>query len=112
MPYIERSDCGKIVALHSESHHDGAEYLPSTHHEVIAFLDADCDQSEARQALKDSDAELARVAEDLIQVLVQKQVILFTDLPDAVQEKLVARQKLRSLLSTEDTSILSDDDMI
>ena len=112
MPYIERADCGKIIALHSESHHDGAEYLPSTHPEVFSFLNGDCDPNEARKALQDSDAELARVAEDLIQVLIKKQVILFTDLPDAVQEKLVARQKLRSLLTTEDTSILSEDDMI
>ena len=54
-------------------------------------------------ALAQSDAELARVTEDLISVLVKKGAILFTDLPEAVQAKLLDRETLRSKL--EDNTI-------
>ncbi len=45
--------------------------------------------------LSESDADLARVTEDLVNLLVQKGVILFTDLPPAAQAKLLARQQTR-----------------
>lgn len=63
-------------------------------------------------ALAQSDAELARVTEDLISVLVQKGAILFTDLPDAVQSKLLEREALRSKLDDSTVSFLSDDETL
>jgi hypothetical protein len=112
MPYITRDSEGNIIALTSTPSGEHSEHLPTTAPEVVSFLGIDPNQGEALKALKDSDGELARVVEDLIQVLIQKQVIMFTDLPSAVQEKLVSRQKLRSLLNQADNSILSDDDML
>jgi len=109
MPYVKRDIVGKIIALTSTREQDHDEYLPTTAKEVIEFLSEDSTQSDALQALRESDGELARVLEDLIKVLIQKQVILFTDLPDAVQEKLVARQKLRSMLNQDDSTILIED---
>jgi len=64
------------------------------------------------QALAASDPELARVTEDLIGVLVKKGVILFTDLPDAVQNKLLEREALRHKLNGQPVSFLSDDDTL
>ncbi|MBO9678482.1 hypothetical protein [Paenacidovorax monticola] len=46
--------------------------------------------------LIESDADLARVTEDLVNLLVQKGVILFTDLPPGAQAKLLARQQTRA----------------
>lgn len=112
MPYVKRDHEGNIIALTSVKDSDDDEYLPTTSPDVVTFLGMDPDQDEALRALRESDSELARVAEDLIQVLIEKQVILFTDLPDAVQQKLVSRQKLRSLLNQENPSLLSDDDML
>ncbi|GLQ30673.1 tryptophan synthase subunit beta like protein [Litoribrevibacter albus] len=112
MPFIKRDAQGNIIALTSQREGDHDEYLPTTDPEVVSFLGMEPDQDEALKALRESDSELARVAEDLIQVLIEKQVILFTDLPDAVQQKLVSRQKLRSLLNQENPSLLSDDDML
>lgn len=63
-------------------------------------------------ALAGSDADLARVTEDLISVLVKKGTILFTDLPEAVQSKLLEREKLRHKLDEKHISFLSDDDTI
>ena len=63
-------------------------------------------------ALAQSDAELARVTEDLITVLVKKGAILFTDLPDAVQAKLLDREALRSKLEDNRVSFLSEDETL
>ena len=63
-------------------------------------------------ALAQSDAELARVTEDLISVLVKKGTILFTDLPEAVQAKLLDREALRSKLELNKVSFLSDDETL
>lgn len=49
--------------------------------------------------LSETDASLARVTEDLINLLVERGVIRFTDLPQAAQEKLLARQHTRSQMA-------------
>tara|TARA_R110001592_G_scaffold363077_1_gene680054 strand:+ start:23144 stop:23371 length:228 start_codon:yes stop_codon:yes gene_type:complete len=63
-------------------------------------------------ALAQSDADLARVTEDLITVLVTKGAILFTDLPGAVQAKLLDRESLRSKLEDNKVSFLSEDETL
>lgn len=69
-------------------------------------------KDELFRALQDSDADLARVTEDLISLLVQKGIILFTELPEAVQVKLLDRERLREQLGKVNISILSEDDTI
>ncbi|MDR3368702.1 hypothetical protein [Rhodoferax sp.] len=43
-----------------------------------------------------ADAEFVRVIEDLIDVLITKNLIMHTDLPDAAQRKLTFRKGLRN----------------
>ena len=58
-------------------------------------------QSRAIQSeLSASDREMARVLEDLVFVLIDKGVIMMTDLPKAAQEKIHARSDLRSRLGS------------
>ena len=64
------------------------------------------------QALKDSDSEIARVTEDLIHLLVQKNVILFTELPEEVQAKLLSRKQLRHRLDQDSISPISEDETL
>ena len=49
--------------------------------------------------LQQSDIEIIRLLEDLIEVLIMKGVIIYTDLPVAAMQKLLRRQKLRDILS-------------
>jgi len=58
-----------------------------------------------------SDVALVRVLEDLINTLIDKKVILFTDLPLAAREKLSTREKIRGHLSNLD-NLMSDDEGI
>lgn len=48
--------------------------------------------------LSQSDTAIARVLEDLVDVLITRGVIQFTDLPQAAQEKLLSRRQTRAKL--------------
>jgi hypothetical protein len=61
-------------------------------------------------ALKRSDSGLVRVVEDLIDVLINRGVFQFTDLPDAVQVKLMVRRQTRASLSNRLPPLFLDDD--
>lgn len=58
--------------------------------------------------LSQTDASLARVLEDLIDVLINRGVIQFTDLPDAAQIKLLDRRQTRAELANR-LDLLPDD---
>ncbi len=59
-------------------------------------------------SLSSSDAGLARVTEDLIELLIARGVIRFTDLPLAAQNKLLERKETRARLSNS-LDLLGDD---
>ncbi len=112
MPYIQRNSSGAIVALLREpGAATNGEFLPSSHPDVCAFL-AEGSEGDVQIALQASDADLARVTEDLIHLLVEKNLILFTELPAIVQEKLALRERLRAKLRPDGTSIVSEDDTL
>ncbi|WP_431023492.1 tryptophan synthase subunit beta like protein [Halomonas sp. H5] len=79
------------------------EWLPGDDPELDRFLGRD-----ARDPMLASDLELVRVLEDLIQVLMDKGVISFTDLPDAARDKLLTRQSLRRRLNS--INLLDDEE--
>jgi len=54
---------------------------------------------EPAEALSQTDLALARVLEDLIDTLIAKGLIQFTDLPLAAQAKLLSRRETRAALS-------------
>ncbi|MDX1452819.1 MAG: hypothetical protein R3183_09695 [Oleiphilaceae bacterium] len=111
MPFVQRGADGRIHALFNTEQTSGQEYLGAEHPEVRAFLSGATDSEHVHQALQQTDAELARVTEDLINLLVEKNLICFTDLPEAVQGKLLSREQLRARLS-DSASPISDDDTL
>jgi len=60
-------------------------------------------------ALAGSDLRLVRVIEDLIDLLIDRDVIRFTDLPDAAQSKLMERRTLRASKGSLDLLSGSDE---
>lgn len=60
-------------------------------------------------SLSGSDAGLARVTEDLIDILINRGVIQFTDFPPAAQAKLLERRQTRATLSRR-LQLLDEDD--
>ena len=62
----------------------------------------------ALEKLAESDQALIRVVEDLIDTLIRKDLLHFTDLPEAAQAKLLKRRDLRR--SVNALNLLQDDD--
>lgn len=52
-----------------------------------------------------SDASVVRVLEDLIDLLIAKQIILFTELPQDAQAKLLGRKELRARLGDDQLTV-------
>ncbi|KTD18568.1 Uncharacterised protein [Legionella lansingensis] len=96
MAYIKRDSKGKICALY-ETGGAGMEEIDMQHPEVIEFL-ARCDSEEQLKLLR-SDLQLIRVLEDLIELLISKNLITITDFPQPVIDKLLSRQSIRKRLS-------------
>ncbi|GAA5316268.1 MAG: hypothetical protein AseanaTS_14720 [Candidatus Pelagadaptatus aseana] len=109
MPYVVRNKDKHIMALLREAPHDNAEFLGPDHPEVAAFI-AETDIHGARQALAETDLEITRVIEDLVQLLIHKNTIMFTELPPAVQLKLLNREKLRNSLQTPESNLWDDEE--
>ena len=93
MPFVKRDHTGRITAMFDRAQSDAAEQLPAHSPEVTLFLFGP--PTERARDMLASDLELVRVIEDLIEVMVGKNVIQFTDLPDAVRQKVFARKEKR-----------------
>lgn len=110
MPFIKRDPKGKIIGLFGEKQADTEEELPVNAKEIIEFLESNDYSEYTNHLLNQSDTNFIRVLEDLIDILLDKHVLLLTDLPEAAQQKLLKRKKIRqkhiqSIISEEDDDI-------
>lgn len=97
MPYVERDAAGVIVGLFGEPRPGAEEWLESDSQEFFDFLRRVQGEgsSETLERLAHSDQALIRVVEDLVDTLISRDLLHFTDLPDAAQAKLLERRSLR-----------------
>jgi hypothetical protein len=93
MPYVGRDQNGNIIAVSTNSSPLATELMAEDSLELHGYL-AQLSPP-AVDALARSDQDLIRVVEDIIDTLIEKNVIRFTDLPEAAQHKLVHRRSLR-----------------
>ena len=108
MSYVARDPKGHITAIYSSSTEGTTEQLSLTHPEVREFLSR-CDSPNSLDtALRESDLGMGRVTEDLIDILLDKGVFLFLELPPEVREKYTARGAMRGRL-TELMGLIGDD---
>ncbi|QJP93161.1 MULTISPECIES: tryptophan synthase subunit beta [Pseudomonas] len=97
MFYVQRDAQGQLVRVEAAAWAEATETLPADHHEIQAWF-ANAAVENSLKQLKQSDLEMIRVLDDLIQVLTQKGVIRVTDLPAAAQAKLMDRTQAREAL--------------
>ena len=110
MPFVTRNKQGTVNKLSRVAEYDEQEYLPSNHVDIRQFLYNDSDNiDDPRLALDESDKDIARITEDLIHLLVQKNTILFTELPEAVQKKILAREAFRSMINGDVSNFLDEE---
>lgn len=97
MPYVVRDETGSIVSILAQPR-DDAERLDAGDEELQDFFSSEDPNSALREVLVASDLSFVRVLEDLIAVLLDKNVILLTDLPEAARKKIMQRKDIRGCL--------------
>lgn len=91
MLYVARDSSGAICELHPMPMGNAQEALPADSPEALQFIHERWRQNE----LAGLDRDFVRAIEDMIELLIAKDIILFTDLPPKVQEKLLRRKEVR-----------------
>jgi len=99
MLYVERSKDGSIIALHNISTPAAQEEKSLLDEEVLEFLNT---SDSWEQSIAVSDFGVVRIIEDLINILIQKNTINFTDLPEHAQQKIREREHLREKFVSQD----------
>jgi len=108
MLYVARDSAGKICELHPSPSGKADEALPPDNPEALQFIHERWRQNE----LSELDRDFVRAIEDTIELLIAKGVILFTDLPPKVQEKMLRRKAIRGQTHYLSEFGASDGDMI
>jgi len=107
MVYIKRQEDGEITAVSSIPEPGFEEESDARGGELTAFLSSARNSAELAQ----SDLSFIRVLDDLLEVLMAKGVIAFTDLPQEAQSKLLERTSLRAK-NRESLDLLDDQGLI
>ena len=93
MPYVKRDAKGQVLAVSLVPGDGCDEFIDDDSAELQPFLMSLGLPTE----LAHSDLEFIRVLDDVIEVLLEKNLLLFTELPDEAQRKIAERNRLRSL---------------
>jgi hypothetical protein len=106
--YIKRDSNGRLVSVSRFADEQHLEFVALDSAELMAFFQDE--KLPTQTTLEKSDQAMARVLEDLIQLLVNQGTIRFTDLPQAAQTKLLSRRELRGQMQS--VNLLDDGDNI
>jgi hypothetical protein len=109
MLYVARDSDGVIIEVHSMPLGDAQEGVPADHPRGASSLST---ERWRKNELDELDRDFVRVIEDLIELLISKEVIMFTDLPPKVQEKLLRRKEVRQKRLYEGNFGTGGDDII
>ena len=112
MPFVRRDENGNITALYEHPIDLQTESLAVDNPEVQTYLEQLRRIAAAKDLLSSSDAETVRVIEDLIEVLVDRRLIMLTDLPVPAQQKIINRQSTRQTLNRLDNLMVDADDIL
>ncbi|MGZ4998152.1 MAG: hypothetical protein ACXV8J_10040 [Methylobacter sp.] len=105
MAYVIRDANGKIMAASVEEIISPEwEFIDGHSREYLSFLESAIAEQDS---FRESDIQLARVLEDLIALLIDRDLIRFTDFPEPAQKRLIERQTLR--LRSKQLNLIDDE---
>ena len=105
MPYVKRNESGEIIAISQQGGDGFDDQVSPDSLELSAFLQA---MGHVDSELSATDQDFVRVLEDVVELLIDKGVILFTELPESAQNKMLYRQRLRRKMGDK-LDLLGDD---
>ncbi len=110
MIYVERNEQGNITSLSLTSSTTNEEISVGSP-ELIEFIKhaPNCDEL-TTLVLNRLDLDMVRVIEDLLDIMIDRDLLRFTDLPIPVQDKLMFKRKIRNL--NNENSILQEEELI
>lgn len=109
--FIKRDMHGRIVGVCEIQSGEFNEHVTQDSSELLLFLKGKS-KDLSINPLESSDTDLARVLEDLIDILTERGIIHFTDLPTAAQTKLNSRQAIRKIKNSLDLLDNEEEDLI
>ncbi|CAN8140175.1 hypothetical protein J3998_07335 [Thiomicrorhabdus sp. 6S2-11] len=111
MLYVKKDDQGHITEIEFAPE-DGFEEISITDQEVSRFIsESDNSQEIIYELLNRLDLKMIRSIEDVVQVMIDKDLMLITDLPEPVQNIMLFKKRLRHL-NQNNSPIFEEDDMI
>ena len=108
MPYVSRDENGNIVGIFRSPMGGASEELAAEDPEVIQFLSDGGSSEHLKWELFVSDLLMGRLIEDVIDVLIERNLMTITDLPSGAQRKLMRRRHLREKMQAAD-GLLTDE---
>ena len=109
MPFVKRDTQGGINAVYQQAG-PGLQQAPADDPELVEFLARDDPEAKTRWEFMQSDLDFVRVLEDVIEVLIDKGVILFSDLPGPAQKKFMSRRGMRKEITYVETLFTSEEE--
>lgn len=95
MPYVKRDGSGEIAAVFATRQSDATEFVSDEADDLKSLVGTRPTDADPRKILTESDLDFIRVLEDLVAVLMHKNIIQPTDLPPEARTKLLQRRRLR-----------------
>ncbi len=111
MPFVIRDREGNITDVFDEATAEATEELAADDPELLDFEARLIPEQDVKQRQLDSDAEMTRVLEDLIELLIENNTIMLTDLPERARQKIMRRRQLRQRMG-ELIGLIDEDDVL
>ena len=111
MLYIKRDTDGSIISISRQAIPESDEVVHANDEEVVEFIFSNSSNELSKNYLSHTDAEMIRIVGDLVELLIGKNLIMLTDLPEAAQEKILARKQIRSKFNPESQLLVDDEDL-
>lgn len=115
MPYVSRDADGRVSAMLLKSQPGATEFLPNDHPDILQFFGGATPEQLDMEALGDlnlSDVGFIRVIEDVIDLLIAKNILTFTELPEKVREKILSRKDARGRLAGSNDIMVQDEGIL
>ncbi|MDP6353337.1 MAG: hypothetical protein QF926_03290 [Alphaproteobacteria bacterium] len=109
MPFVVRDTYGNIVGVVNQATREAVEEVAAEDPELVDFLLDLGGELNLKRRILESDAEMGRVVEDLVDIMMTKRLINITDFPNAAQSKLNLRRHLRERMNTLQGLVNADD---
>lgn len=110
MLYVKYDENNTIIDLQF-SQMEGYTESSLFDEEIANFLKNSQNEALVKDVLKRLDLDLVRVIEDMVDIMIEKNILLFTDLPEPVQNKLLFKKSIRQSLSPH-VSLIEEEEIL